>query len=82
MADMTTKKHKIKLAAPARAFRDCLPLFQAFGDTGRQDIILIAGRSGFDECQPDSRATDPVAADYFPSFKDAAKRRATLIALG
>ena len=41
MADMTTKKHKIKLAAPARAFRDCLPLFQAFGDTGRQDIILL-----------------------------------------
>ena len=41
MADMTTKKHKIKLAAPARAFRDCLPLFQTFGDTGRQDIILL-----------------------------------------
>ena len=38
---MTTKKHKIKLAAPARGFRDCLPLFQAFGDTGRQDIILL-----------------------------------------
>ena len=41
MADMTTKKQKTKLAAPARAFRDCLPLFQAFGDTGRQDIILL-----------------------------------------
>ena len=41
MADMTTKKQKTKLAALARAFRDCLPLFQAFGDTGRQDIILL-----------------------------------------
>ena len=41
MADMTTKKQKTKLAGPARAFRDCLPLFQAFGDTGRQDIILL-----------------------------------------
>lgn len=38
---MTTKKQKTKLAGPARAFRDCLPLFQAFGDTGRQDIILL-----------------------------------------
>ena len=41
MADMTTKKQKTKLAGPARAFRDCLPLFQAFGDTGRQDIVLL-----------------------------------------
>ena len=41
MADMTSKKQKTKLAGPARAFRDCLPLFQAFGDTGRQDIILL-----------------------------------------
>ena len=41
MTDMTTKKQKTRLAAPARAFRDCLPLFQAFGDTGRQDIILL-----------------------------------------
>lgn len=41
MADMTNKKQKTKLAGPARAFRDCLPLFQAFGDTGRQDIILL-----------------------------------------
>lgn len=38
---MTTKKQKTKRAGPARAFRDCLPLFQAFGDTGRQDIILL-----------------------------------------
>lgn len=38
---MTTKKQKTKLTGPARAFRDCLPLFQAFGDTGRQDIILL-----------------------------------------
>ena len=38
---MTTKKQKTKLAGPARAFRDCLPLFQAFGDTARQDIILL-----------------------------------------
>ena len=41
MADMTAKKQKTKLAGPARAFRDCLPLFQAFGDTGRQDIVLL-----------------------------------------
>ena len=41
MTDMTTKKQKTRLAAPARAFRDCLPLFRAFGDTGRQDIILL-----------------------------------------
>ncbi len=41
MADMTNKKQKTKLVGPARAFRDCLPLFQAFGDTGRQDIILL-----------------------------------------
>jgi ArsR family transcriptional regulator, arsenate/arsenite/antimonite-responsive transcriptional repressor len=38
---VTTKKQKTKLAGPARAFRDCLPLFQAFGDIGRQDIILL-----------------------------------------
>lgn len=34
-------KNKAKLAGPAGAFRACLPLFQAFGDTGRQDIILL-----------------------------------------
>ncbi len=33
--------HKKKVANPAQAFRDCLPLFQAFGDVGRQDIILL-----------------------------------------
>ncbi len=38
---MAVKKQRIKLAGPARAFRDCLPLFQAFGDIGRQDIILL-----------------------------------------
>jgi ArsR family transcriptional regulator, arsenate/arsenite/antimonite-responsive transcriptional repressor len=38
---MSAGKQKIKLAGTARAFRDCLPLFQAFGDTGRQDIILL-----------------------------------------
>jgi ArsR family transcriptional regulator, arsenate/arsenite/antimonite-responsive transcriptional repressor len=38
---MIAKKQKTKLAGPAKAFRDCLPLFQAFGDTGRQDIILL-----------------------------------------
>jgi ArsR family transcriptional regulator, arsenate/arsenite/antimonite-responsive transcriptional repressor len=38
---MATKKQNAKLAGPAQAFRDCLPLFQAFGDTGRQDIILL-----------------------------------------
>lgn len=38
---MAAKKQKTKLAGPARAFRDCLPLFQAFGDVGRQDIILL-----------------------------------------
>lgn len=38
---MATKKAKTKLAGTARAFRACLPLFQAFGDVGRQDIILL-----------------------------------------
>ena len=38
---MTAKKEKTKLAGPAKVFRDCLPLFQAFGDPGRQDIILL-----------------------------------------
>jgi ArsR family transcriptional regulator, arsenate/arsenite/antimonite-responsive transcriptional repressor len=38
---MNAKKQKTKLTEPAQAFRDCLPLFQAFGDTGRQDIILL-----------------------------------------
>ena len=35
------QKNKSKIAGPARAFRECLPLFQAFGDTGRQDIVLL-----------------------------------------
>ena len=34
-------KNRVKISGPARAFRACLPLFQAFGDTGRQDIILL-----------------------------------------
>jgi ArsR family transcriptional regulator, arsenate/arsenite/antimonite-responsive transcriptional repressor len=38
---MAVKKQRPKPAGPARAFRDCLPLFQAFGDVGRQDIILL-----------------------------------------
>lgn len=38
---MAVKKQTIKLAGPAQTFRDCLPLFQAFGDIGRQDIILL-----------------------------------------
>jgi ArsR family transcriptional regulator, arsenate/arsenite/antimonite-responsive transcriptional repressor len=38
---MAAKKQQTKLAGPAQAFRDCLPLFQAFGDPGRQDIILL-----------------------------------------
>lgn len=38
---MAAKKQRIKRAGPAQAFRDCLPLFQAFGDIGRQDIILL-----------------------------------------
>ena len=38
---MAIKKQKAKLADPAKAFRECLPLFQAFGDPGRQDIILL-----------------------------------------
>ncbi len=38
---MSAKKRKTKLAGPARTFRDCLPLYQAFGDIGRQDIFLL-----------------------------------------
>lgn len=38
---MNEKKQKTKIAGPARVFRNCLPLFQAFGDVGRQDIILL-----------------------------------------
>lgn len=38
---MIAKKPNTILVGPAKAFRDCLPLFQAFGDTGRQDIILL-----------------------------------------
>ena len=38
---MVAKKLKAKLTDPAKAFRECLPLFQAFGDPGRQDIILL-----------------------------------------
>jgi ArsR family transcriptional regulator, arsenate/arsenite/antimonite-responsive transcriptional repressor len=38
---MATKKQKAKSSNTAQAFRDCLPLFQAFGDPGRQDIILL-----------------------------------------
>ena len=38
---MTAKKQRTKLAGPTRAFRECLPLFQAFSDIGRQDIILL-----------------------------------------
>jgi hypothetical protein len=38
---MIAKKHMTKLVGPAKAFRDCLPLFQAFSDTGLQDIILL-----------------------------------------
>ncbi len=38
---MPAKKQRAKPAGPDHAFRACLPLFQAFGDIGRQDIILL-----------------------------------------
>lgn len=40
-AKVIARKQKEKIAGPARTFRNCLPLFQAFGDVGRQDIILL-----------------------------------------